>query len=68
MKENAPEKNITVNRKARYEYSIMRTWEAGIVLVGTEVKSLRQGKANLVDSYAKVLVNACNSTSESAKL
>ncbi len=55
MKENAPEKNITVNRKARYEYSIMRTWEAGIVLVGTEIKALRQGKANLVDSYEKVL-------------
>jgi len=55
MKEIAPEKNITVNRKARHEYSIIQTWEAGIVLVGTEVKSLRQGKANLVDSYAKVI-------------
>ncbi len=46
------EKNITVNRKARHEYSIMQTYEAGIVLQGTEVKSLRQGKVNLVDSYA----------------
>jgi SsrA-binding protein len=55
MKEPGPEKNITVNRKARHEYSIIQTWEAGIVLVGTEVKSLRQGKANLVDSYAKVV-------------
>jgi SsrA-binding protein len=55
MKEIAAEKNITVNRKARHEYSIIQTWEAGIVLVGTEVKSLRQGKANLVDSYAKVV-------------
>ncbi len=55
MKEIAPEKNITVNRKVRYEYSIVQTWEAGIVLVGTEVKSLRQGKANLVDSYAKLV-------------
>lgn len=45
-------KNITVNRKARHEYSILQTFEAGIVLQGTEVKSLRQGKANLVDSYA----------------
>ena len=55
MKETSPEKNITVNRKARHEYSIIQTWEAGIVLVGTEVKSLRQGKANLVDSYAKIV-------------
>ena len=46
------EKNITVNRKARHEYSIIQTYEAGIVLQGTEVKSLRQGKVNLVDSYA----------------
>jgi len=46
------EKNITVNRKARYEYSIVQTYEAGIVLQGTEVKALRQGKANIVDSYA----------------
>lgn len=47
-----PEKNITVNRKARHEYEIIQTYEAGIVLQGTEVKSLREGKANLVDSYA----------------
>jgi len=46
------EKNITVNRKARYEYSVVQTYEAGIVLQGTEVKALRQGKANIVDSYA----------------
>jgi len=54
MAEQVNEKNITVNRKARHEYNILQTWEAGIVLVGTEVKSLRQGKANLVDSYAKL--------------
>lgn len=47
-------KDITVNRKARHEYSILQTFEAGIVLNGTEVKSLRQGKANLVDSYASL--------------
>ena len=64
MKESTEEKNITVNRKARHEYSILQTIEAGIVLVGTEVKALRQGKANLVDSYSKIqngeiwLVNA----------
>ncbi len=50
----AQEKNITVNRKARHEYSIVQTYEAGIVLQGTEVKSLRSGKANLVDSYANI--------------
>ncbi len=47
-------KNITVNRKARHEYAILQTFEAGIVLRGTEVKSLRQGKANLSDSYAVI--------------
>ncbi|MEP0862481.1 MAG: SsrA-binding protein SmpB [Ignavibacterium sp.] len=62
--ENQEEKNITVNRKARHEYHILQTFEAGIVLVGTEVKALREGKANLVDSYATIkngevwLVNA----------
>ena len=54
MPEQDSEKNITVNRKARHEYTIIQTYEAGIVLVGTEVKSLRQGKANLVDSYGKL--------------
>ncbi len=50
----AQEKDITVNRKARHEYSIVQTYEAGIVLQGTEVKALRAGKANLVDSYANI--------------
>jgi len=64
MEKEDKEKNITVNRKARHEYTILQTLEAGIVLVGTEVKALRQGKANLVDGYAKIesgevwLVNA----------
>lgn len=48
------EKNITVNRKAQHEYFIIQTYEAGIVLKGTEVKSLREGKVNLVDSYATI--------------
>jgi len=52
MIEKEAEKDITVNRKARHEYFLLQTYEAGIVLVGTEVKSLRQHKANLVDSYA----------------
>lgn len=42
------------NRKARHDYHIHETYEAGIALTGTEVKSLRGGKANLKDSYAKV--------------
>lgn len=54
METQDQEKNITVNRKARHEYFIMQSFEAGIVLTGTEVKALRQGKANLVDSYASV--------------
>lgn len=52
--ESVEEKNIAVNRKARHEYHIFNTYEAGIVLQGTEVKSIRQGKANLVDSYAAI--------------
>lgn len=47
-------KIIAQNRKAFHDYSIEETVEAGIVLVGTEVKSLRQGKANLKDSYVQV--------------
>ncbi|WP_337866144.1 SsrA-binding protein SmpB [Ignavibacterium sp.] len=54
MDKTTEEKNITVNRKARHEYHILQTFEAGIVLVGTEVKALREGKANLVDSYAAI--------------
>jgi SsrA-binding protein len=54
---DSEEKNITVNRKARHDYAILQTWETGIVLQGTEVKSLRQGKANLLDSYATVKEN-----------
>lgn len=51
-KEINKEKNVTLNRKARYEYHILQTFEAGLVLVGTEVKALRQNKANLTDAYA----------------
>ena len=41
-----------LNRKARYDYFIEDTIEAGIVLTGTEIKSLKEGKANIKDSYA----------------
>ena len=47
-------KRITENRRARHDYHVIDTYEAGIVLKGIEVKSLREGKANLQDSYAKV--------------
>ncbi len=57
MKQQTDEKNIAVNRKARHEYTILQTYETGIVLVGTEVKALREGKANLVDSYALIQRN-----------
>ncbi|HUF27813.1 MAG TPA: SsrA-binding protein SmpB [Gemmatimonadaceae bacterium] len=48
--------SITVarNKRARHDYHILDTWEAGIVLTGTEVKALREGKANLVDAYGIV--------------
>ena len=48
------EKNIVTNRKARFNYEIVDSFEAGVVLLGSEVKSLRQGKVSLADSYAKV--------------
>ncbi|NUO84408.1 SsrA-binding protein SmpB, partial [candidate division KSB1 bacterium] len=47
-------KNIAQNKKARHDYEILETYEAGLVLHGTEVKSLREGRANLKDSYAAV--------------
>jgi SsrA-binding protein len=45
-------KVVASNRKARHDYSILDTWEAGMQLTGTEVKSLRAGRASLVDAFA----------------
>ncbi|MCT7662678.1 SsrA-binding protein SmpB [Shinella kummerowiae] len=45
-------KVVAENRKARFNYEIIDTYEAGLVLTGTEVKSLREGKANIAESYA----------------
>ena len=45
---------VAVNRKARHEYLITDTFEAGLALTGTEIKSIRAGKANLSDAYARV--------------
>ncbi|MEO3387774.1 SsrA-binding protein SmpB [Mesorhizobium sp. CAU 1741] len=47
-------KTVSENRKARFAYEVEDTYEAGIVLTGTEVKSLRQGQANIQESYASV--------------
>ena len=49
-----PTTTVARNKRARHDYHILETWEAGVVLSGTEVKSLRQGKANLTDAYATV--------------
>ena len=46
-------KIVATNRKARHEYHILDTFEAGLVLVGTEVKALREGKVTLGDGYAR---------------
>ena len=50
----APKRSIAENRRARYDYFIEETLEAGIALTGTEVKSLRDGRANIAESYAAV--------------
>ena len=44
---------IASNKKARHDYAILKTYEAGLVLAGTEVKSLREGRASLVDAFAQ---------------
>jgi SsrA-binding protein len=50
----AAQTNIADNRKAAHDYHFLETFEAGIVLVGTEVKSIREGGVNLRDSFARV--------------
>ncbi len=51
-KDQSGRRVVAENRKARFNYEIMDTFEAGLVLTGTEVKSLREGKANIAESYA----------------
>lgn len=74
LAESSTQKNITVNRKATHEYFIIETYEAGIVLVGSEVKALRQNRANLVDSFAMLadgevwLINANISVYDQASI
>jgi SsrA-binding protein len=48
------EKTVAQNRKARHEYFILETYEAGIVLTGTEIKSVRESRVNLKDGYARI--------------
>ena len=45
---------VITNRRARYDYLVLDTWECGIMLAGPEVKSVRDGRANLQDAYARV--------------
>lgn len=53
-KESEEIESIARNRRARFDYEILETWEAGIALTGTEVKSLRNGKAQITDAYGIV--------------
>jgi SsrA-binding protein len=53
-KPNPDFQTIAKNRQGRHDYTILETWEAGIVLTGTEVKALREGKANISDAYGIV--------------
>ncbi len=48
------DQQVITNRKARHDYLVLESWECGIMLAGAEVKSLRDGRANLQDSYARV--------------
>lgn len=54
MMKDSGRKVVATNRKARHEFFIEETYEAGIVLKGTEVKSIRQGKINIKESYASI--------------
>ncbi len=51
------EKTVTVNRKARHEFSIEDSFEAGVVLTGTEIKSVRAGRVTLSDAFARIDAN-----------
>jgi SsrA-binding protein len=48
------QRNIADNRKALHDYHVIDTWEAGLALLGTEVKAIREGSVNLRDSYARI--------------
>ena len=48
------QKVVADNRKAFHDYHVLETWEAGLVLLGTEIKAIREGRVNLRDSFARV--------------
>ena len=52
--ERSPDRVIADNRKARHDFHLLETFEAGIVLLGTEVKAAREGRVNLRDSYGRI--------------
>jgi SsrA-binding protein len=52
---DSPRESIARNKRARHDYEILETWEAGLVLRGTEVKALREGRANLTDAYGVIM-------------
>lgn len=54
MTDRAAERLVADNRKARHDYHLFETFEAGIALLGTEVKAIREGRVNLKDSYGRV--------------
>lgn len=54
MPKESGRKVVATNRKARHNYHILDTYEAGLVLMGTEVKSLREGRASLIDGFASL--------------
>ena len=54
MPKESGRKLVAQNRRARHDYAILDTYEAGLVLTGTEVKSLREGRAALTDAYAQI--------------
>ncbi len=54
QKETAEDRAVATNRKARHEYIVLDSFEAGIVLTGTEVKSLRLGNANIAEAWAQI--------------
>ena len=53
MTNTGRDRTITTNRRARYDYDILDTFEAGLVLTGTEIKSIRAGRVNLSDAHAR---------------
>ncbi|MCH4250244.1 MAG: SsrA-binding protein SmpB [Microbacteriaceae bacterium] len=54
MDASGEERTVATNRRARHDYAVLASVEAGLVLTGTEVKALREGKASLVDGYAEI--------------